>query len=407
VYVLDGSIPRSSPTVTAFSQLASNVENELFRFHNLGQGHVLQVAQVFQRLHATVGGHEDLDQDTRKLTADALRTGFDGFLDKALEDLADQVEDDHRRQLLTLSDGIWIAIFSIVILLFVVFAIANIVTEGADLDPIPFFTSNSYFAGEGSIAEDYEKILPCNVLPLRRANIGGEPPKFQYLPIVGGLITDLTDKVTGVFRRRRLLRQRDLQGIGSSIRNAVEQGIDLVKQLPNLSWWVDEGKLPSNSTCVAEGDPCYFVGDCCPAVANPVVNGQIKNCSGFFRNGATHGDGATTGFDESASTAGSCQLEDKARRLEAETNGKERKLDVDAGESAVVEPFCLAWSKDPSEPTKFDTFGFAPLQGWPPVAIDPFVVWFLPWCCKYACVGLCLSILVHTFSRFAKNCTQP
>jgi hypothetical protein len=71
---------------------------------------------------------------------------------------------------------------------------------------------------------------------------------------------------------------------------------------------------------------------------------------------------------------------DRSKATEDEQKGVCQQLDKQGTRAFVLEPQCLAWS--PNDDGFIDMLAWTPLLAFPPVNLDPYVAWFLPWCYK-------------------------
>jgi hypothetical protein len=307
---------------------ADSVELELHSFKDKGVERTFEAGHLARHLHTVLGGHEDLDDESRMLTMTALGLGLKEFTHVVLEEL--HPEHLRGRQLATISVVFFIAVFILAIAIVVGFVLLNLLTVGGMIPPLPFLAMDADFL-KGVPAVDYEQISPCNLLPMRQTMIGSEtqPPEFAYLPVTGGATGDMVDSITNVFRRR-------LQDVGSD--SSVQAGFNLFTDNMSLQN-VNNASIPTDATCLEENDPCFFNAECC-------------------RTGGYRGV-------------------DRSEALVANQTGKciqVEKKDIDF----ILEPFCLMWSPDSAG--GIDTLGFVALQGWPPINVDLCVAWLLPWC---------------------------
>ena len=97
--------------------------------------------------------------------------------------------------------------------------------------------------------------------------------------------------------------------------------------------------IPTTDNCKNTTQECTYTSDCCPSGVGDVPEDEIATCQ--------------DGYCASSP-------------------------DV-AGGILTAEPFCVAWSKPDSGSGAIDTFAFAPLFAWPPIAILG-VVYLLPFC---------------------------
>jgi hypothetical protein len=106
---------------------------------------------------------------------------------------------------------------------------------------------------------------------------------------------------------------------------------------------INNASIPTDVTCLEENDPCFFNAECCR------TGGDLTYYRGVYRS-----------EEDEADQKGEC--------IHVE------KKDIDF----ILEPFCLMWS--PNSVGGINTLGFVALRGWPPINVDPYIAWLLPWC---------------------------
>lgn len=310
-------------------RLADSVKEEFYDFHSKGLASLeratFESAALAQRLHWRVGGHVDLDDESRALTASALEIGKSEYVEEIIMDLTHDrlLRGGGRGLASTGSKVFWTIIFILAVGIIVSFSIINILTNGQDVASVPWISlDNDYMRAKPATA--FDGIDPCNELPMRKTLLSdGTTPQFAYLPSTGGFIDHLVGEIVSAFNRRA----RFLQDVADDplVRDGFETAF--------AGWtsrYVRDQDIPNSSTCFATGEPCFFNAECC---LDP-DDDKVVFCDGVDR-------------DESKTEAeqkGTCVSEDKENV------------------PFILEPFCLAFGVSDGGPT---AFGWAPLLSWP------------------------------------------
>jgi hypothetical protein len=184
--------------------LSNKVFEELRRFQSEGASSTLKLPHTAVSIHRIVvegaaNEGEEFNEEARSRALTALKSGSSRFASEGVMQATaihrNLQENGGGRDLQSAKNILGIVIFTLYITFLVVLVVTNLVAGELGFPIIPAFESPAEFL-TGTPGASFSNINPCNKIPLQTQGINGkEAPKFSYLPVTGGFLTNVYAKL--------------------------------------------------------------------------------------------------------------------------------------------------------------------------------------------------------------------